>query len=110
MELEYAEELKERFLRYVAVSSESDPAAGVVPSSEGQRELAMLLEGELRDMGLERWLIDIDESDSGEQMLHAALYADSHRKEIGEKLHEVSRRLESLAYQTCETVQSYFRK
>lgn len=59
MELEYAEELKERFLRYVAVSSESDPAAGVVPSSEGQRELAMLLEGELRDMGLEE--IELDE-------------------------------------------------
>ena len=53
MEHEYARELTERFLRYVAVSSESDASAGVVPSSEGQRELARLLEGELRAMGLE---------------------------------------------------------
>ena len=53
MESVYAEELTERFLRYVAVASESDPSKGVVPSSEGQRELAGLLEGELRAMGLE---------------------------------------------------------
>ena len=53
MEHKYARELTERFLRYVGVPSESDAAAGVVPSSEGQRELARLLEGELRAMGLE---------------------------------------------------------
>lgn len=53
MEHKYARELTERFLRYAGVPSESDAAAGVVPSSEGQRELARLLEGELRSMGLE---------------------------------------------------------
>lgn len=59
MKHEYADELTERFLRYVAVPSESNPAAGVVPSTEGQRELARLLAGELQAMGLEH--IDIDE-------------------------------------------------
>lgn len=59
MEHEYAEELKERFLRYVAVPSESDATVGVVPSTEGQRELARLLESELRAMGLEE--IELDE-------------------------------------------------
>lgn len=53
MTQEHAKELTERFLRYVAISSESDAKAGVVPSTEGQRELARLLEGELRAMGLE---------------------------------------------------------
>lgn len=52
MSMSYVEELKTRFLRYVAVTSESDPKAGVVPSTEGQRELARLLEGELRELGL----------------------------------------------------------
>lgn len=59
MNYEHAEELTERFLRYVAVPSESDPSAGTVPSSEGQRELAHLLEGELRALGLED--IELDE-------------------------------------------------
>ena len=49
----FAKELTERFLRYVAIPSESNGRAGVVPSSEGQRELARLLEAELREMGLE---------------------------------------------------------
>ena len=40
------------FLRYVAVSSESDPKVGRVPSSEGQRELAKLLARELEALGL----------------------------------------------------------
>ena len=52
MSMSYVEELKTRFLRYVAITSESDPKAGVVPSTEGQRELARLLEGELRELGL----------------------------------------------------------
>lgn len=43
--------LAERFLRYSAVSSQSDAAATVVPTSEGQRELAELLADELRAMG-----------------------------------------------------------
>ena len=48
----YVKELQERFLRYIAVSSESDPKVGVVPSSEGQRALAKLLQEELHEMGL----------------------------------------------------------
>ena len=59
MKHEHAEELTERFLRYVAVPSESDASAGVVPSTEGQRELARLLESELQAMGLEE--IELDE-------------------------------------------------
>ena len=47
------EKLLERFLRYVAVTSQSNAKAGVVPSSEGQRRLAELLAGELRELGLE---------------------------------------------------------
>ncbi len=50
--LPYVSELKDNFLRYVAVSSESDPKAGCVPSSEGQRELARLLAEELKALGL----------------------------------------------------------
>ncbi|MFR6359179.1 MAG: hypothetical protein ACLUNV_05935 [Sutterella wadsworthensis] len=33
--LPYVDELRDNFLRYVAVSSESDPKAGRVPSSGG---------------------------------------------------------------------------
>lgn len=40
-----------RFLRYSAVTSQSDASASVVPTSEGQRELAELLAGELREAG-----------------------------------------------------------
>ncbi len=52
MTMPYVKELQERFLRYIAVSSESDPKVGVVPSSEGQRDLAKLLQDELHEMGL----------------------------------------------------------
>lgn len=51
--------LIERFFRYVAVSSQSDGKAKVVPSSEGQRELAFLLQKELQEMGL----IEVEVSD-----------------------------------------------
>ncbi len=53
MTMPYIEELTERFLRYIAVSSESNPKNPGVPSSEGQRDVARLLEGELRALGLE---------------------------------------------------------
>lgn len=45
-------ELVERFCRYVAISSQSDAANPVTPSSEGQLALAQLLQGELIDLGL----------------------------------------------------------
>ncbi|MDO4777767.1 MAG: peptidase T [Cardiobacteriaceae bacterium] len=46
------QQLCDRFFRYVAVSSQSDAANGIVPSSEGQRTLSLLLADELRALGL----------------------------------------------------------
>ncbi len=48
----YKDELLERFLRYVAISSQSCAKAGVVPSSEGQWAMARLLADELKALGL----------------------------------------------------------
>lgn len=45
------EALLERFLRYAAVTSQSDAKATNVPSSEGQRKLAELLAEELQALG-----------------------------------------------------------
>lgn len=45
------QELIERFLRYVAVTSQSDPQATVVPSSAGQWDMARLLAKELEEIG-----------------------------------------------------------
>ncbi|MDO4822297.1 MAG: peptidase T [Rothia sp. (in: high G+C Gram-positive bacteria)] len=45
------EALAARFLRYSAISSQSDASATAVPTSEGQWELARLLEAELREAG-----------------------------------------------------------
>ena len=44
--------LLERFLRYVAVTSQSDASQAVVPSTEGQRSLAELLKKDLAELGL----------------------------------------------------------
>lgn len=43
----------DRFLRYVAISSQSSVKAGVVPSSEGQWTLARLLQEELTSLGFQ---------------------------------------------------------
>ncbi|TNC15810.1 peptidase T [Methylobacterium terricola] len=45
-------QLVERFVRYLAVASQSDARATTLPSTPGQRALAELLAGELRDLGL----------------------------------------------------------
>ncbi|MCL6264267.1 peptidase T [Craterilacuibacter sp. RT1T] len=50
--------LRERFLRYVAISSQSDATATTVPSTPGQLELARLLASELEALGLEDVYID----------------------------------------------------
>ena len=53
---EYKNKLLERFLRYVKVWTESDGVAadkGVFPSTERQFDLARMLEGELKALGLE---------------------------------------------------------
>lgn len=58
MSLEHASELIERFMRYAAISTQSDPNNRVVPSSPGQWNLARLLEKELHDLGLVRVAVD----------------------------------------------------
>ena len=52
--LPYVDELRDNFLRYVAVSSESDPKAGRVPSSEGQRGSRSFSPASLRRSGSSR--------------------------------------------------------
>lgn len=42
----------ERFLRYVAIDTQSDPASPTCPSTEKQKTLGALLAQELRDLGL----------------------------------------------------------
>lgn len=51
--MDLKQQLLERFLRYAAVTSQSDAKAGVVPSTPGQRQLAGLLAEELKALGLE---------------------------------------------------------
>jgi len=47
-----AEQLTERFFRYLAVTSQSNAAATALPSTPGQHEMAQLLADELRRLGL----------------------------------------------------------
>src|SRR5688500_13212243 len=42
----------ERFLRYVKIDTQSDPASPTCPSTEKQKDLARVLVEELSDMGL----------------------------------------------------------
>lgn len=44
--------LLERFLRYVAVTSQSNAAVKTVPTTQGQRQLAELLKADLAELGL----------------------------------------------------------
>lgn len=50
---ELAEEVLERFLRYVAVDTEADPASTTYPSTAKQLDLSRLLVDELRAAGLD---------------------------------------------------------
>ena len=52
------DKLLERFLRYVAIESQSDMKATSLPSTPGQQVLAELLAEELRALGLENVVID----------------------------------------------------
>ncbi len=54
-------EARERFLRYVRIDTASDPDSGKHPSTEKQKDLARLLEKELRHIGL----ADIEADDFG---------------------------------------------
>ncbi|WP_413586753.1 peptidase T [Bdellovibrio sp. HCB274] len=53
-----AEQLTERFFRYLAVSSQSDDSIAALPSTPGQQKMAELLAQELRAMGLQSIVID----------------------------------------------------
>ncbi len=48
----------ERFLRYTAIDTQSDPASTSSPSTEKQKNLAAILVGELIEMGLENVHLD----------------------------------------------------
>lgn len=52
------ERVAERFLKYVAVDTKSDPTSGKTPSSEGQLRLAEILLSELKDLGLQDAALD----------------------------------------------------
>jgi tripeptide aminopeptidase len=52
------EHLLERFFRYLAIESQSDPRATSLPSTPGQQRLADLLAGELRELGLDDVVVD----------------------------------------------------
>lgn len=51
--LNLKDRLKERFLRYISVESQSNAGIESVPSSRGQWDMARLLKKELEDLGLE---------------------------------------------------------
>ncbi|MEX3173099.1 peptidase T [Serratia quinivorans] len=53
-----AEQLTERFFRYLAVTSQSDAAATALPSTPGQHDMAKLLAAELRELGMTDVQID----------------------------------------------------
>ena len=50
--------VKEKFLRYVKIDTQSDPETGTHPSTEKQFVLARLLADELRAMGAEKVRVD----------------------------------------------------
>jgi tripeptide aminopeptidase len=50
--LKFAHTVTERFLRYVTIDTQSDPASSTCPSTEKQKDLGRLLVSELQAMGL----------------------------------------------------------
>jgi tripeptide aminopeptidase len=50
--LAFTHEVTERFLRYVVIDTQSDPASPTCPSTDKQKNLGRLLAAELKDMGL----------------------------------------------------------
>src|SRR5690349_9555540 len=49
----------DRFLRYVAIDTQSDPASSTQPSTEKQKDLSRLLVEELLGMGIEDAHLDV---------------------------------------------------
>lgn len=58
MNCDYERMLMDRFLRYVAVNTQSDGSADHVPSTPGQLELARMLADELKSLGLVQIHVD----------------------------------------------------
>jgi tripeptide aminopeptidase len=52
MSLNYNHTVRERFLRYVRIDTQSDPFSDSSPSTEKQKDLGKLLVSELHDMGI----------------------------------------------------------
>jgi tripeptide aminopeptidase len=50
--IKFTHGVTERLLRYVVIDTQSDPASPTCPSTEKQKQLAALLAGELRAMGI----------------------------------------------------------
>jgi len=50
--LSFTHTVTERFLRYVVIDTQSDPASPTCPSTEKQKDLGRLLAAELREIGL----------------------------------------------------------
>jgi tripeptide aminopeptidase len=50
--LDFTHTVTERFLRYAAIDTQSDPASPTCPSTEKQKNLGRLLASELREIGL----------------------------------------------------------
>src|SRR5437588_5626620 len=55
---ELADDVLERFLRYVRIDTQSDSQSETYPSTAKQRELGELLARELRDLGIEDATMD----------------------------------------------------
>ena len=60
-EMDYKKRLEERFLRYSAIPSQSDPSAEITPSSDGQWKMAEVLSEDLEELGVQ----DIEISETG---------------------------------------------
>jgi tripeptide aminopeptidase len=71
--------LLDRFLRYVKIDTQSAEDSGSHPSTPGQMELARLLEGELRELGL----INLNLSDKGYLMAELAANTDKDVPTVG---------------------------
>ena len=50
--VKFAHNVTERFLRYVVIDTQSDPASPTCPSTEKQKDLGRLLVRELLEMGI----------------------------------------------------------
>ena len=53
-----ASQLTQRFFRYLAITSQSDPRAATLPTTAGQHAMARALADELRQLGLDEIVID----------------------------------------------------